>query len=66
MFYVIFDQFYFHEKVAWCHHKTYSMVGQSHLYFLYNMHAFFSFFVNLQEIFLLTYKGGFSFKDFVM
>jgi hypothetical protein len=22
MIYVIFDQFYFHEKVAWCHHKT--------------------------------------------
>jgi len=27
MFLVIFDQFYFHEKVAWCCHKTCSMLG---------------------------------------
>jgi hypothetical protein len=27
MFYIIFDQFYFHEKVAWCCHKTCSMLG---------------------------------------
>jgi len=58
MFYVIFDQFYFHEKVAWCHHKTYSMLG-NHIYtsYIICMHSSASLLTYKKSSSLLTKEG---------